>query len=742
MKCQKSKIFEHLRNLGFRRQKKSQVTIFIILGIILLIIVGSYIVIESEGVKVIESEQAVVEEVPVMFEPVQQFVEYCIIREGENALTKIGNSGGYVDLYEHGINANPNEPTESSAFMVFPNNKDSSVAYWYYFKSNNRCRENCVCGSEKPNLYKTQGEPSIEGQLEKYIDNNLRNCLDNFKAFEEQGFNINEVGTVKSDVSIRDSVVIEVKYPLEIKKQRSKERIDRFYVTIPLDLRKIYELAEGITNAEQKFMYLDRWTIEELTAFGLGMNKDKLPPISASTLEPGKAPVIWTKTDVKKKVQNNILPHYTSFFQVYNTANYNARADFYGRATLPIVSPSGDTYEDLNVNFEYLNYWPIYFDISGRGVSGDVIGPESAIVSYFDWVGIRRYDFYYDISYPVKVDIYDKDALNKKGYHFIFGLEANVRDNKALNCSSRDKELVAPPTTSLLCQENQRCAKVLIETLDAQYNNRLEDVNVIYSSTSESCDIGVVEQGLNEISLPQCVGSGCSLLVSKQGYWSYPQTYSVRCYTTSGCEREDVLCDNEKIIVDLEPYRTKDFVVKKKRMMKDTSWKFNNEAVNLLDNEYVVLSLEKIKENQNEEDFAVNGIFNGDEFEAVLERIIPGKYKARMDLFYKFPDLAGRKEVVFKGKEECAGGIAGIGEKCVTIDDMKFNETFNEGGAVFEFEITKDKLDNNDVIEFYVISTVDSSSFNLLSIDDTDQMGKVEELSETYRSELEPKFKK
>ena len=86
-----------------------------------------------------------------------------------------------------------------------------------------------------------------------------------------------------------------------------------------------------------------------------------------------------------------------------------------------------------------------------------------------------------------------------------------------MNCSSRDKELFAPPTTSLFCEENQRCAKVIVETLDAQYNNRLDEVSISYSSGSESCDIGVVN-GLNEVTLPQCVGSGCSVLFSKHGY--------------------------------------------------------------------------------------------------------------------------------------------------------------------------------------------------------------------------------
>ncbi len=126
----------------------------------------------------------------------------------------------------------------------------------------------------------------------------------------------------------------------------------------------------------------------------------------------------------------------------------------------------------------------------------------------------------------------------------------------------------------------------------------------------------------------------------------------------------------------------------------------------------------------------------------MLEMIVPGKYNARIDLFYKFPDLANRKEVVFKGREECVSGPLGIGKKCETIPDIKFNETFSEGGAVFEFELTKDKLDNNDAIEFYAISTVDSSSFNLLTVDDTEQIGKTEELSKEYRVELEPRFLK
>ena len=115
-----------------------------------------------------------------------------------------------------------------------------------------------------------------------------------------------------------------------------------------------------------------------------------------------------------------MLPQYTPFLTVFDSENYksNLYDTFYERATLPLANPNNNYYGDLEVNFNYFNWWPIYFELTGRGVSGERIGPETTSSSYLSFIGIKRYNFYYDVSYPVLVDIYSEDAFNNEGLHF------------------------------------------------------------------------------------------------------------------------------------------------------------------------------------------------------------------------------------------------------------------------------------------------------------------------------------
>ncbi|MCK4521343.1 MAG: hypothetical protein KAU20_02130, partial [Nanoarchaeota archaeon] len=372
------------------------------------------------------------------------------------------------------------------------------------------------------------------------------------------------------------------------------------------------------------------------------------------------------------------------------------------------------------------------------------IGPETASSSFFSFIGIKRYNFYYDVSYPVLVDIYDSEAFNNQGYHFYAGLEANVRNNKALNCSGPGVSLIAPPTGSMFCDVNQGCADITIETKDAKTNRALEGVTVYYSSGRESCDKGFSKiknnMAIVEASLPQCVGTACSLNAVKEGYWTYPKRYAVRCGDySSACINDNVLCDGENLKIELEPYRDNDIIVKKKMMVKQGQggqWVFDNTAHDLNDKEYASIMLTKIKESADEEDFIVSSIYYGNESAIKLyPGIIPGRYELRIDLMYKMGD---DEKVVFREVEECSGEELSD-EKCVTVGPYEFNETMIEGGAVLNISITKDMLDSYNALTFYALSSPDiATNYDVLDIYDIEEMGKTGEYSKKYKVELKP----
>ncbi len=772
------------------KNKKAQITMFIIIGIVILIVAGIFLSIRSTQQPPPEKIMKQVIEIPVEFQPLNDFVESCISKTAKEGIIKIGFHGGYIDTNKYGIKANPVNPTESNAFLFNPNDLESSIPYWYYFKSNNKCEEGCGCGSEQPRLHKKQGDPNIEKQLEGYIDDNIDICLNNFKEFKSQGFEIT-TGNPKTTVTIRNNdVMIYVKYKLEAKKSTARFEIDEFIKTIPVELKKIYELAEEIKKYQANStigLYIEKWTIEQLASFGFGLNKNRLPPIADSSLDPGAKPVYWIKQKVKDDITNNMLPLYTPFLTVFNTRNYinynyNLVGSFYDKAILPIISPTNSSYKNLDVTFNYFNWWPIYFDITGRGVRGQIIGPEPFSSSFFNFLKIKRYNFYYDISYPVLVDIYSPAAFNGEGLHFYIGLETNIRNNEPLKCEGPGLTEYASAFGSLFCNFNQRCSNITIETIDAKTNTPLDNVNIFYSTGSESCDQGFTEvqnnKALLKTSLPQCVGTACSLNAVKQGYWYYLKTYAVRCDTTGGvCLDDDVLCNGESLRIKMEPYRNNNIIIMKKKMIKQgrKDWIFDNTPLKILDNEYALISLEKIKDHPSEEDLVLAGMFYGNQTSInILPGLVPGNYKLDIHLFYELPDYKGRKEILFREVEECdeatvndllaaaatgaatgglAGGVPGaiiggtasavstliVSENgCVTIDAFTFNNTFVEGGFTANITLTKEMLDNDNLI-FYTLSVPDiDSSYNVLDIYDLEEMGKIDQYSKQYRVPLKP----
>ena len=118
--------------MKFVNDKKAQITLFIIIGIIVLLGVGVYLYMGGiQRTGQIPSE-AIIEEVPLQFQPVRAFVDSCLIKTSTEALTKIGQHGGYIYLLDNDIKSN-SAPTESNAFRFFPEDENTEVPYWWYF---------------------------------------------------------------------------------------------------------------------------------------------------------------------------------------------------------------------------------------------------------------------------------------------------------------------------------------------------------------------------------------------------------------------------------------------------------------------------------------------------------------------------------------------------------------------------------------------------------------------------------
>jgi len=186
----------------FKMNKKAQITLYIILG--LIIVMGVILVINLR-----EPEQELVPTLDTA--PIRYYIESCIETTGEQAIKVISQQGGYYILPEKSIYDVP----------------------IYYFEGQSLI----------------PGEDILYSSLNQYINDKIAECLD-FSGFEE--YNIQtEQHTTTTRLSAQ-SLVINLEYPVKISRDMETAELNQFTVTIPTKLKKMYDVGNEIIINQDK----------------------------------------------------------------------------------------------------------------------------------------------------------------------------------------------------------------------------------------------------------------------------------------------------------------------------------------------------------------------------------------------------------------------------------------------------------------------------------------------------------
>jgi len=695
-----------------RKNKKSQVTIFIIIGILLISAAGFYFYAQTIKKPIEPEVNLVQQQVPIAFDPIRQYANDCIYSVASDGIKLIGKLGGYVSLTNKTLNKASftitQNPTESDA-VTFTKNSELEIPYWWYLKSSNTCNGNCQFSTKRPGL--RHSDNSIEKQLERYVDLELKSCLNNFKPFEEQGYKITESGNVKSDVTIASNdILVSVDYPLMAEKENFKADVNQFFVRIPVNLERIYSLASTLTNFEMKHHYLEKHILNSIVAFS-GINKEKLPPMSDLQFKFGSS-VSWQKTDVKNKIIQ-LLDSHIPLFQVDGTLNYERnifdselQQRLYDSTLIPVANSS---YGDVAAYFTYLDFWPIYFNLNCKGEKCSP-GSANSIIPLATF-GIQNYQFSYDLSYPVLVEVQDPTAFNGQGYNFEFFLEGNIRNNNHMGGNFSILETASGSERSQLC-DIRTSGNVTVNVIDAVTKKSVDDAQIFYTLLDESCFISSTAKGAILSQFP--IGVGGVVNFMKDGYIG------------RAIEFDASLDSASTINAELQPVSTKKFAVKKKNVAKTAAgWVFQDNAIELNDKESAVLSLTRIGD-ENELEFSAASVFDNTQKDSAEIELAPGKYSADITL------LANERIVI-----PASGDYPKVdfGEGSTPGE-----ERFSPGGLKLNITINPEDLQKSAVV-FYVVN-VDIAGIpeNERVIEDLDQLGKIEDYSSKYKQNLQPKF--
>src|SRR3989338_4286268 len=189
--------------------KKSQLTLFIIFGFIIVVAFWFIFSIDREKEEAIEKD---IKRAWLTYAvPIQSYVQSCVDDVSRNAISFLGLSGGYL------------EPEWSLDNFFF------HIGYLYY-----------------DDLVLVPSKEEMEIEISNYVYKNLDKCI-NLSIFEEQ-YDISISQPDANSFIGNNSVRVDVNYPIQIKKEESIIELSDFSTNIPVRLGYIRDGVEELVG--------------------------------------------------------------------------------------------------------------------------------------------------------------------------------------------------------------------------------------------------------------------------------------------------------------------------------------------------------------------------------------------------------------------------------------------------------------------------------------------------------------
>ncbi|MBI2545788.1 hypothetical protein HYV81_01270 [Candidatus Woesearchaeota archaeon] len=491
--------------------KRGQVTLFIIVGIALVILTGIY-------TYYIQTQVEEAELVPPKAEPIKNFVESCISNSAEQGLQLLALQGGYLEI--------PAEVERDTASYLSLGDGAVKLPYWYY-RGNSRI----------PSL------SLMENQLSRYISSNADSCMQNFQAFDKE-FEITAEASPKITVTIGEKdVIAAAEYPLNIKSKADDEEIKltKFRAVLPVRLKQMYGVASQLMQEENRNSFLEQSTIDLMALhpdipftgmeFKCGQMRWRLSEIQANLQE-----MLYFNAQ-KMRIENTDYAPFLADKAAYQALKKYTMEDFVeGRVTQ--LSAPDDAYDyfhflydigikktDLGAGFQYFPEWGM--QIEARPSESNILKSNVGKSGYklLNFVCINIYHFTYDVRYPILVSIRDDTAFKGRGYTFRFSFPVLINHNKPDRQDTATAVFEAPSAdTDLACSlrgDEVYDIRALGTDEHGISNIELQGVNISYDCFQFSCQLGVTraDEGLYRLrtQLPQSCSNGF-IVAEKEGY--------------------------------------------------------------------------------------------------------------------------------------------------------------------------------------------------------------------------------
>ncbi|MDO8481341.1 MAG: hypothetical protein Q7S65_06060 [Nanoarchaeota archaeon] len=507
---------------------RGQVTLFVILGVVLVIAAGVFLVVRQQ------TAPELLTEIPGQpqsagQQKVRQFMDSCIREATVNGVEILRLQGGYIDLPPgvktiHIKDPNYHQIVERAGLktvVIDPAGSGNDLPFW--LDSDDRM-------AIPPPLY-------IEGVLAEYITESIQRCAHGLSSFEAQGYAV-ELGVPQTTVELSDEVTVRLQYPLKLSKNSETFQEEEFIYRLPIDFREVLMMAMELTFQEYYHYYLehDIKNILMLYAFDGRESTKNLPPITHTSAGEECDEVTWEFSKVQQALEENFRRN-VPFIQVagYGDSIPEGASEIGAGTYRSLTHDLLGKHQPGEVRFRLGHEGDFIFDITPR--SGKTIKPDthssSGIPSLPMFCHVR-YQFKYTLKFPViSTIVYSPNpGLNLEGktvdptkrFEMPLALGVHICGNQARKCTGTPAyfetlpALLAEFDQSALgpsyCESEQRTNQPQTITLTDRDTGAPLNGTVFYSCVTGECPIGAAKDGRMEAPFPICVNGVVSAIVS------------------------------------------------------------------------------------------------------------------------------------------------------------------------------------------------------------------------------------
>jgi hypothetical protein len=527
--------------------RKSQITLFIIIGIIILFSVGIYSYMRVSEVKEVKVEQQAAP-------PVVEFIDACIDKVATEGIRYMGDQGGYITIP---IDIR-NNPTRYVSLVPGTGGEFApKIPYWYFDGK-----------SMIPSI------KYMENQVEEYVDANLEYCLRNYSGMRDE-YTILEKSNYSADVTFAEKdAIIDLYYSVEIQPKGKAEVIQRekFTVKVDVQIQRMWNLSKTILERENIGTFFENMTMNLMAS-----HPPEDIPFTGMSLDCNRKQ--WLISDVKRKVIKALEPAVAATrFENTNHPPFQADDDTYAaihrtveswresqkktQLVLPKKIPSDSydyfqyyfrgidgKYTDLKTVATYNKGWGMSIVATPNRHGVMQSGKQDLKSEILSYLCLNTYHFVYDLTYPVMISTHDPNAFHKTGFTFRFAFPVQIFHNRAdrslLSTAIKEPAEYTMDFCSFTAPENHT-----IIARDTVTNSELSRVNLSFRCISEQCVLGTTRTNNRHLQWYGQFPEGCSgavIIANRSGYLLTERQYD----------------GTEPFYIDMHPTQTVQFDVKR-----------------------------------------------------------------------------------------------------------------------------------------------------------------------------------